>query len=77
MMRINDNTENKGLGNVAYLKLANSKKNETIEIIFTKGKVEIIMDDVDRINVYENSMNIYFKDKTSKFINLHNVTYME
>ena len=39
--------------------------------------IEIIMDDVDRINVYENSMNIYFKDKTSKFINLHNVTYME
>lgn len=73
-MKINNNTENKGNGYVTYQKLNNSKKQETIEIIFTKGKLLIETDKIDRINVYSNGMNIFYKDNTSIFINLDNVT---
>ena len=74
MIRINNNTENKGNGYVAYQKLMNSKKQETIEIIFTKGKLIVEMDKVDRINMYSDGMNIFYKDGASIFINLDNAT---
>ena len=66
-----------GLGFVAYWKLRESEKQELLTIVFTKGKLELETNTIERINVYDESMNIIFKDKTTKYINLHNVTYME
>ena len=70
-------TEIGGLGFVAYEKLRQSEKQELLTIVFTKGKLELETNTIERINVYDESMNIIFKDKTSKYINLQNVTYME
>ena len=78
MININKQTIQMGsLGNSAYAKLMNDKKKEIIQIIFTKGKLELELQTVERINIYDTAMNIFFKDNTSKFINLMNVTYME
>lgn len=63
-----------GLGYVAYEKIRQSKKQETITIIFTKGKEELTVSEIERINIYNDSMMIFFKDKTSMFINLYQVT---
>lgn len=77
-MDVNKNTTKiNGLGYVAYAKLINNRKGGVVEIIFTKGKLEIEIKDVDRINVYDDCMNIYYKDKKIQYVNLHNVTYME
>lgn len=65
------------IGQSAYAKLVNNRKNEKIEIVFTKGKLDVEVETVERINVYDNSMNIFYKEGTDKFINLSNVTYME
>ena len=62
------------LGFTVYEKLKQSEKQETITIIFTKGKEELIVDDIDRINIYDDCMNIFFKDKTSMFVNLYQIT---
>lgn len=52
-----------------------SKANKPIvEIIFTKGKMELETELVERIAFNENSMLIAFKDKTIQFVNLDNVT---
>lgn len=77
-MDVNKNTVKiNGLGYVAYAKLINNRKSERLEIIFTKGKLELEISEVDRINVYDNSMNIFYKDKRIQYVNLDNVTYME
>ena len=62
------------LGQTAYYKLNDNKKQEKIEITFTKGKIEIETQEIERINIYNNSMNLIKKDKTSIFINLYQVT---
>lgn len=77
-MKAQRNTnEMNGLGYVAYEKLRQSEKQEVITIVFTKGKLGLETKDIERINVYNDSMNIFFKDNTSKYINLQNVTFME
>ena len=63
-----------GLGYSAYEKLRTSDKQETITIIFTKGKEELMVEDIERINVYDECITIILKDNTSIFINLLNVT---
>ena len=77
-MQINKIIKNiNGIGNSAYNKLRETKKQETLSIIFTKGKLEILTEDVERINVYDESMNIIKKDNTALFVNLYQITYME
>ena len=73
-MDLNNMTLNNGLGNTVYKKLYDSKKQEIIEIIFTKGKLELNVEEVLRINVYENSMHIFLKENQSIFVNLYTVT---
>ena len=60
-------------GFYAYSFFTNSNK-PTYEIIFTKGKMELEKETVERIAFNENSMLITYKDKTMQFINLENVT---
>ena len=74
MITINDKALNKGLGTPLYQKLIRSRKQETIEIIFTKGKLEVILDEVERINVYPYSMYIIYKNQQITYINLYQVT---
>ena len=74
MITINDKALNKGLGTPLYQKLIRSRKQETIEIIFTKGKLEIILDEVERINVYPYCMYIIYKNQQITYINLYQVT---
>ena len=74
-MKINRVTHQiNGLGYSAYEKLRTSDKQETITIIFTKGKEELMVENIERVNVYDESMTIVLKDNTSIFINLLNVT---
>lgn len=74
-MKINRVTNQiNGLGYSAYEKLRTSDKQETITIIFTKGKEELMVGDIERINVYDECIRIALKDDTSIFINLLNVT---
>jgi len=74
-MKINRVTNQiNGLGYSAYEKLRTSDKQETITIIFTKGKEELMVADIERINVYDECITIILKDNTSIFINLLNVT---
>lgn len=74
-MKINKVTNQiNGLGYSAYEKLRTSDKQETITIIFTKGKEELMVADIERINVYDECITIILKDNTSIFINLLNVT---
>lgn len=74
-MKINRVTNQiNGLGYSAYEKLRTSNKQETITIIFTKGKEELMIEDIERINVYDECITIILKDNTSIFINLLNVT---
>ena len=63
-----------GLGQCAYIKLNDNKKRETIEIIFTKGKLDLLTNEIERINVYNESINVIKRDKSSIFINLNQVT---
>lgn len=74
MITINDKALNKGLGTPLYQKLIRSRKQETIEIIFTKGKLEVILDEVERINVYPYSIYIIYKNQQITYINLYQVT---
>ena len=77
-MNINRNVTNlNGLGFSAYEKLRNCGNQEILTIVFTKGKMELETKTIERINVYNDSMNIYHKDDTVKHINLNNITYME
>lgn len=76
-MKINNNSEKIGsLGDAATKKLANIK-NDILTIIFTKGKLEVETNNIERINVYDDSMNIILKTNELIFINLQNVTYIE
>lgn len=78
MIQINKLTTKIGsIGYGVYAKLKTSRKNETLNIIFTKGKLEIPIETIERINIYDTSLNIVYKDKRTQFINLQNVTYME
>ena len=61
------------LGYSAYMCIRNNTKT-TFEIIFTKGKIEVETELIERINFYQYSMNIVYKDKTIQFVNLQNVT---
>ena len=63
-----------GLGYSAYEKLKSSEKQEMITIIFTKGKEDLIVEDIERVNVFDECMIVILKDNTSIFINLLNVT---
>ena len=63
-----------GLGFTAYEKLRQSDKQETITITFSKGKEDLLVENIERVNVYDDCINIFFKDKTSMFINLYQVT---
>lgn len=77
-MDINRKTNDvKSVGFAFYEKLRKSNKQEIITIVFTKGKLDLEVSSIDRVNVYDNSMNIFFKDDTSKAINIYNITYME
>lgn len=77
-MKTQRNTnEVNGLGFVAYEKLRQSEKQEIITIVFTKGKLELETKNIERINVYDESINIFFKNNESKYVNLQNITYME
>lgn len=78
MIVINKNTTKMdSIGFTVHAKLVNNRDSETISIIFTKGKLELEGKTIERINVYDNAINIYFKDGRNQFINLMNVTYME
>lgn len=75
MITINKNTSKiNGLGYSAYFKLIESRKQEKIEIIFTKGKLELLTEEIERINTYDYGLNIIKKDNTIIFVNLFNVT---
>jgi hypothetical protein len=74
-MKINRVTNQiNGLGYSAYEKLRTSDKQEIITIIFTKGKEELMVENIERVNVYDECITIVLKDNTSIFINLLNVT---
>lgn len=45
-----------------------------VEIIFTKGKIELEISSVERLVFNEWSINIFYKDRTTQYINLQNVT---
>lgn len=78
MIAINKNTTKMdSIGFTAHAKLVNNRDSEIISIIFTKGKLELEGKTIERINVYDNAINIFFKDGRNQFINLMNVTYME
>lgn len=51
-----------------------NKRDGILEIIFTKGKYEMEVEQIMRINIYESSIVIILKDNTQHFINLLNVT---
>ncbi|MBP5423011.1 MAG: hypothetical protein J6Y78_11275 [Paludibacteraceae bacterium] len=70
-------TDLHGLGFSANEKLGKIGKQEILTIVFTKGKLELETENIERVNVYNCSMTIYLKDNSMKFINLNNVTYME
>lgn len=70
------NMELGGLGEATYHTLKN-KKDDILIIIFTKGKLEIEVKDIERVNVYNESMVIIFKNNKEQFINLLQVTYLE
>ena len=70
-------TDLHGLGFSANEKLGIMGKQEILTIVFTKGKLELETENIERVNVYNCSMTIYLKDNSMKFINLNNVTYME
>ena len=75
----NVNTKNMklgGLGEATYRTLKN-KADDILMIIFTKGKLEIEVKDIERVNVYNESMVIIFKNNKEQFINLLQVTYIE
>lgn len=75
----NVNTKNMklgGLGEATYRTLKN-KTDDILMIIFTKGKLEIEVKDIERVNVYNESMVIIFKNNKEQFINLLQVTYLE
>lgn len=75
----NVNTKNMklgGLGEATYRTLKN-KADDILMIIFTKGKLEIEVKDIERVNVYNESMVIIFKNNKEQFINLLQVTYLE
>ena len=75
----NVNTKNMklgGLGEATYRTLKN-KTDDILIIIFTKGKLEIEVKDIERVNVYNESMVIIFKNNKEQFINLLQVTYLE
>lgn len=65
-----------GLGEATYRTLKN-KEDDILIIIFTKGKLEIEVKDIERVNVYNESMVIIFKNNKEQFINLLQVTYLE
>ena len=65
-----------GLGEATYRTLKN-KTDDILIIIFTKGKLEIEVKDIERVNVYNESMVIIFKNNKEQFINLLQVTYLE
>lgn len=64
-----------GLGDATYHKLRN-KRGDILTIIFTKGKLELEVNDIERINVYNESMVVIFKNNKEQLINLTQVTYM-
>lgn len=64
------------LGEATYHTLKN-KADDILIIIFTKGKLEIEVKDIERVNVYNESMVIIFKNNKEQFINLLQVTYLE
>lgn len=64
-----------GVGDATYNKLKN-KRGDILTIIFTKGKLELEIKDIERVNVYNDSMVVIFKDNREYFINLMQVTYM-
>lgn len=70
------NTKLGGLGEATYRTLKN-KEDDILMIIFTKGKLEIEVKDIERVNVYNESMVIIFKNNKEQFINLLQVTYLE
>lgn len=75
----NINKKNVGLGSIGdatYHTLKN-KRDDILTIIFTKGKLELEVKNIERVNVYNESMNIIFKDNKEQFINLLQVTYIE
>lgn len=70
----NNTTTQSGLGRSIHQYLKDNKHKEIITIIFTKGKLEINVEEVERVNIYEDSMIIYYKDKNNSYVNLLNIT---
>lgn len=66
-------TPRKSIGYSAYQYFRSNKK-PTIEIIFTKGKIELETEKVERINFYQESIHIIYKDNVIQFVNLNNIT---
>ncbi len=70
-----NNVDFGGTGECAYNFLHNFHKDQ-LNIIFTKGKLELDTKDIEKINVYTSSMNIILNDKTTYFVNLETITQM-
>lgn len=76
MKNINKNSiKLDGIGDATYHTLRN-KDDDILTIIFTKGKLELEVKDIERINIYNDSMIIVFKDNKEQLINLAQVTYL-
>ena len=76
-MKINNNSDKAAsLGSAVVKKLRNINS-DILLIIFTKGKLELEVKEIERVNVYNECMVIVFKDNNQQFINLLNITYIE
>lgn len=76
-MDINIDYNNTKYGSTGYSIeqfLREKKDEDSLSIVFTKGKLELEIADIVRVNIFENSMIIVLKDKSSHLVNLSTVT---
>ena len=77
-MQVNNNSVlNGSIGESFYRFFVQKKIAETLTFVMSKGKIEFSEEDIERINIFDNSTFIVMKNGDRKFINLNQITYVE